>query len=211
MPAHYHHLVILAVALVLLVTTSAGQRSVPEKAISQAKTAGFHGSQQVFRFANLKSASYDDEMFTPVGDLSLLNESGYTTFGHPLYPHYGVRMKRTRFCDETVRFETLLDLSPSLAINGVDLTELTRGISISKRGTCFSTSLRVETNQTRTMLYFGRMGVCNVQLICQTRLSCIKQGPAVLRPWDSSWNSVCIRLLNDDQLELTDSVFPRPL
>ncbi|KAJ7435486.1 Alpha/Beta hydrolase protein [Mycena galericulata] len=40
--------------------------------------------------------------FTPVGTLSVLSETSFTALSHPEFPQYGVRIKKTSFCDETV-------------------------------------------------------------------------------------------------------------
>lgn len=47
--------------------------------------------------------SYDDGLFTPLGDLNLLSSSEYTTLNHPIYPRYNVRVKQSNFCDGSVR------------------------------------------------------------------------------------------------------------
>lgn len=43
------------------------------------------------------AAPYDDGLFTPVEELSVLSFDGFTTLGHPSFPEYSVRMKRTVF------------------------------------------------------------------------------------------------------------------
>ncbi|KAJ7487366.1 Alpha/Beta hydrolase protein [Mycena galericulata] len=40
--------------------------------------------------------------FTPMGTLSALSETSFTALSHPEFPQYGVRIKKTSFCDETV-------------------------------------------------------------------------------------------------------------
>jgi len=52
---------------------------------------------------SFKSQSYDDGMFSPVEDLSVLSTEQFTTLGHPLFPNYDVRIKKSDFCDGTVR------------------------------------------------------------------------------------------------------------
>ena len=47
--------------------------------------------------------TYDAGLFTPVEDLGLLSTSDFTTLGHPLFPNYNVRIKKSDFCDGTVR------------------------------------------------------------------------------------------------------------
>ncbi|KAJ7039097.1 serine carboxypeptidase [Mycena alexandri] len=49
---------------------------------------------------------YDEGLFTPLGNLSLLSETQFTSLKHPVYPHHGVRIKKTSFCDESVRAYT---------------------------------------------------------------------------------------------------------
>lgn len=54
--------------------------------------------QSAFSFNN-----YDDGLFSPMEDLGLLSASQFTTLGHPLFPDYNVRIKKSDFCDGTVR------------------------------------------------------------------------------------------------------------
>ncbi|PPR07804.1 hypothetical protein CVT26_014989 [Gymnopilus dilepis] len=51
-------------------------------------------------------SSYSDGLFTPVESLSSLSSSDFTTLSHPFFPHYGVRVKKSNFCDETVNAYT---------------------------------------------------------------------------------------------------------
>lgn len=48
-------------------------------------------------------STYDQGLFTPLESLSALSDSQFTTFGHPFFPAYNVRIKKTRFCDGTVK------------------------------------------------------------------------------------------------------------
>lgn len=57
--------------------------------------------QQPFAFGS--KASYDSGLFTPFEDMSLLSTEEFTTLGHPLFPNYDVRIKKSDFCDGTVR------------------------------------------------------------------------------------------------------------
>lgn len=46
------------------------------------------------------AAPYDDGLFTPVEDLNTLSVDSFTTLGHPSFPKYSVRIKKTVFeCD----------------------------------------------------------------------------------------------------------------
>lgn len=47
--------------------------------------------------------NYDSGLFTPFEYLDLLSEYTFSTLTHPLFPHYGVRVKKSKFCDETVK------------------------------------------------------------------------------------------------------------
>jgi hypothetical protein len=48
--------------------------------------------------------TYDRELFAPFEYLNKLSEEKYTSLGHPLFPHYGVRIKKSNFCDGTVKY-----------------------------------------------------------------------------------------------------------
>ncbi|KAF9527913.1 serine carboxypeptidase [Crepidotus variabilis] len=51
--------------------------------------------------------SYDDGLFSPVDDLSVLAEDRFTMLSHPSFPHYSVRMKKSSdFCDDSVKSYT---------------------------------------------------------------------------------------------------------
>lgn len=47
--------------------------------------------------------SYDDGLFTPVEHLSILSVDSFTTVGHPYFPNHNVRIKKSNFCDGTVK------------------------------------------------------------------------------------------------------------
>lgn len=51
----------------------------------------------------LLSETYDEGLFTPLESLSALTDT-YTTLGHPAFPHYSVRIKKSDFCDESVGY-----------------------------------------------------------------------------------------------------------
>ncbi|KAL1692251.1 Alpha/Beta hydrolase protein [Schizophyllum commune] len=55
---------------------------------------------------------YDAGLFTPFENLSALSETEFTSLSHPFFPNYGVRVKKTKFCDGTVNSYTgYLDIS----------------------------------------------------------------------------------------------------
>ncbi|KAJ7804149.1 Alpha/Beta hydrolase protein [Mycena olivaceomarginata] len=45
------------------------------------------------------STNIRNSTFTPVGTLEVLSESAFTTLAHPAFPAYGVRLKKSQFCD----------------------------------------------------------------------------------------------------------------
>lgn len=59
--------------------------------------------------AQVKTASYDDGLFSPIGSLSSISETGFTTLGHPFFPRHSVRLKKTKFCDGTVKYVRCLN------------------------------------------------------------------------------------------------------
>ncbi|KAI0769995.1 serine carboxypeptidase [Fomes fomentarius] len=67
--------------------------------------AGAGASQLPLGKQNVFSA-YDEDLFTPLGDLSALSTTEFTTLNHPAFPHYNVRVKQSHFCDGTVRAYT---------------------------------------------------------------------------------------------------------
>ncbi|GJE98978.1 peptidase S10, serine carboxypeptidase [Phanerochaete sordida] len=59
--------------------------------------------QQPFALGGGNFESYDAGLFSPMEDLGLLSTSEFTTLGHPAFPNYNVRIKKSDFCDGTVR------------------------------------------------------------------------------------------------------------
>ncbi|TCD62229.1 hypothetical protein EIP91_007208 [Steccherinum ochraceum] len=60
--------------------------------------------QTVFQANNFES--YDAGLFSPFEDLKLLSTSTFTTLGHPAFPNYNVRIKKSDFCDGGVNAYT---------------------------------------------------------------------------------------------------------
>lgn len=60
-------------------------------------------SDHIFQSNNFAGESYDTGLFTPVESLELLSESQFSTLRHPVFPRHSVRIKKTPFCDQTVR------------------------------------------------------------------------------------------------------------
>ncbi|KAI1792225.1 serine carboxypeptidase [Ganoderma leucocontextum] len=51
-------------------------------------------------------STYDDGLFTPLGDLSALSSTEFTTLSHPVFSRHKVRVKQSHFCDGSVRAYT---------------------------------------------------------------------------------------------------------
>lgn len=60
-------------------------------------------TQKPFAVGGDRFASYDAGLFSPTEDLGLLSTSDFTTLGHPAFPKYNVRIKKSDFCDGSVR------------------------------------------------------------------------------------------------------------
>ena len=52
---------------------------------------------------NLGSHAYDEGLFSPLETFDALSESSFTALQHPAFPHYGVRIKKSNFCDGGVK------------------------------------------------------------------------------------------------------------
>ncbi|KAJ6531658.1 serine carboxypeptidase [Mycena vulgaris] len=51
-------------------------------------------------------SAYDDGLFTPMEDMNALSENEFTILMHPVFPNYNVRIKKSAFCDDTVKAYT---------------------------------------------------------------------------------------------------------
>ena len=123
---------------------------------------------QQLPLGNAKYAPYDAGLFTPVEDLGVLSVTEFTTLAHPAFPKYNVRIKKSDFCDGTVRyvvwFLQCVSLHAMLRIqiaNGGRVRDFYSGLSqdtsTSRRGTCSSTSSRAGATPTKILSYSGRM------------------------------------------------------
>lgn len=61
------------------------------------------GAAMQHTFKTSSASEYHSGLFTPLEDLRLLSSSQFTLLTHPLHPGYDVRIKKSRFCDETVK------------------------------------------------------------------------------------------------------------
>ncbi|KAJ7737094.1 Alpha/Beta hydrolase protein [Mycena metata] len=61
--------------------------------------SAFATSQTVFTPIPPPNSAHN---FAPVGTLDALSHTAFTTLAHPEFPNYGVRIKKTDFCDEGV-------------------------------------------------------------------------------------------------------------
>ncbi|KAJ7825180.1 serine carboxypeptidase [Mycena olivaceomarginata] len=51
-------------------------------------------------------SAYDEGLFTPMEDMSALSETTFSVLSHPVFPNYNVRIKKSSFCDNTVKAYT---------------------------------------------------------------------------------------------------------
>ncbi|KAL0950606.1 hypothetical protein HGRIS_007397 [Hohenbuehelia grisea] len=65
----------------------------------------FHADSSV-RVNAAESYNSNSGQFTPLESLDVLSSTQFTIFGHPAFPKYSVRAKRTKFCDGTVNAYT---------------------------------------------------------------------------------------------------------
>ena len=47
---------------------------------------------------------YDSGLFSPIEDLNALSFADYSILAHPAFPKYQVRIKKSDFCDGSVRY-----------------------------------------------------------------------------------------------------------
>ena len=65
--------------------------------------AGMPGPSDPLRFEQHAFSHYDEGLFTPFGELDALSSSEYTQLEHPAFARHSVRIKRSDFCDGTVK------------------------------------------------------------------------------------------------------------
>jgi hypothetical protein len=73
-------------------------------AIPALKTINYTGNGLPIA-ANALAGHYDQlqGLFTPFESLSKLSLDSFTSLSHPLFPNYNVRIKKSDFCDGTVK------------------------------------------------------------------------------------------------------------
>jgi hypothetical protein len=72
-------------------------------ALSLAAHGAFTTQQDAPGQSYFGNVNYADGLFTPVESLSSLSDNAFTTMGHPFFPRYSVRIKKSQFCDKTVK------------------------------------------------------------------------------------------------------------
>ncbi|KAH9896522.1 alpha/beta-hydrolase [Cubamyces lactineus] len=72
--------------------------------LSSAHCAPHEPSRAIFLQSTF--SSYDEGLFTPIGDLSSLSPSEYTRLKHPAFPSHSVRVKQTQICEGEARAYT---------------------------------------------------------------------------------------------------------
>ncbi|KAF8188264.1 serine carboxypeptidase [Mycena galopus ATCC 62051] len=51
-------------------------------------------------------SAYDEGLFSPMEDMNALSETAFSVMSHPVFPNYNVRIKKSSFCDDTVKAYT---------------------------------------------------------------------------------------------------------
>ncbi|KIM38984.1 hypothetical protein M413DRAFT_447347 [Hebeloma cylindrosporum] len=67
--------------------------------------ASYTWAQQEY-FAPGSHQDYNEGLFTPAEDLSALSEVQFTTLKHPSFPRHSIRIKKSSFCDSSVKSYT---------------------------------------------------------------------------------------------------------
>ncbi|KAJ3001129.1 hypothetical protein NUW54_g6626 [Trametes sanguinea] len=80
-------------------------QSLATVALVVASTSAKYTNQAVLSSESAFS-SYDEGLFTPLGDLSALSTDDFTRLDHPAFPRHSVRVKESRFCDGDARAYT---------------------------------------------------------------------------------------------------------
>lgn len=143
-------------------------------ALSHATSQSVLGfKQSTTTTANAQSpyaVSCDDGLFTPVEHLSALSADSFTTLDHPYFPNYSVRIKKSNFCDATVKSVDIhiLLVTRKLTHHARALPALTQDILTSKLDTSSSTSSRVAMILRRTTSSSGPT-VVRSSLRCRAR------------------------------------------
>ena len=65
--------------------------------------AGMPGPSDSLRFEQHAFSNYDEGLFTHFGELDALSSSEYTQLEHPAFARHSVRIKKSDFCDGTVK------------------------------------------------------------------------------------------------------------
>lgn len=72
-------------------------------ALVQAGRGGLQTTYGPLVVQDSDSTHRGSDPFIPKGTLNALSDKEFTTLRHPAFPSYSVRVKRTRWCDETVK------------------------------------------------------------------------------------------------------------
>jgi hypothetical protein len=144
-------------------------------------------------------AAYDDGLFTPsVESLSALSPDTFTRLEHPAYPHYSVRVKKSKFCDTGANAYTgYIDIEAKHIFFYFVCHFHTA--QVTKSSVDLQSSLRVGVILTRTTSFSGQTAaldapvpldfswnlVCVLERMTITLLSCYRTVPGVGRERDS--------------------------
>lgn len=70
--------------------------------------AGLHKPSKQYALSDpsgyqLTLAPFTNDSFSPFGTLDTLSAEAYTVIGHPAFPNHSVRIKKSSFCDSSVK------------------------------------------------------------------------------------------------------------
>ncbi|KAJ7073301.1 serine carboxypeptidase [Mycena belliarum] len=55
---------------------------------------------------SFRASTYNEGLFTPMEDMNVLSETEFSVLGHPEFPNYGVRIKKSAVCNDTTKAYT---------------------------------------------------------------------------------------------------------
>lgn len=96
-----------SLAFIVLASTTEGSRRLFESTVSSSAESW----KPYLRTRNVSGVPlmtsnqdiYNKDLFSPLEDLSVLSETEFTHLSHPEFPHHSIRIKKTPFCDDSVK------------------------------------------------------------------------------------------------------------
>jgi hypothetical protein len=66
----------------------------------------YHNFEPILCANGFRVSAYDEGLFTPMEDMNALSETTFSVLSHPVFPNYNVRIKKSSFCDNTVKCDS---------------------------------------------------------------------------------------------------------